>query len=195
MVKEKAQARECGTNARDKAHAKADQSSAVIFACCERAASLFNSAMVQDDGSAKGLRTILRERGINTVTMKADDMRTVLSFHEDFSTENTIVEEYLKSRGHQVYFLPKFHCELNAIERVWGQAKVYCRAYTNFTISRLRQIVNPALDSVSVDLIQKFDRKARDYEQAYRDGHKAGKAVEDTVKLYNSHRRVFSERY
>ena len=151
--------------------------------------------MVQDDGSAKGLRTILRERGINTVTMKADDMRTVLSFHEDFATENNIVEEYLKSRGHQVYFLPKFHCELNAIERVWGQAKVYSRAYTNFTLSRLRQIVNPALDSVSVDLIRKFGRKARDYEQAYRDGHKAGKAVEDAVKLYKSHRRVFSERY
>ena len=30
--------------------------------------------MMNDDGSAKGLRTILRERGINTVTMKADDM-------------------------------------------------------------------------------------------------------------------------
>ena len=80
--------------------------------------------MVNDDGSAKGLRTILRERGINTVTMKADDMRTVLSYHEDFATEDTIVENYLKGRGHKVYFLPKFHCELNPIERVWAQAKV-----------------------------------------------------------------------
>ena len=88
-------------------------------------------AMVNDDGSAKGFRTILRERGINTANMKADDMRTVLSFHEDFITENTIVEQYLKDKGHLVYFIPKFHCELNPIELnpiecVWAHAKVYC---------------------------------------------------------------------
>jgi hypothetical protein len=107
--------------------------------------------------------------------MKADDMRTVLSYHEDFATEDTIVENCLKGRGHKVYFLPKFHCELNPIERVWAQAKVYCRAYTNFTLIRLRQIMHPALDSVTVDNIRKFARKARDYEQAYREGHKARK--------------------
>ena len=109
--------------------------------------------MVNPDGTTKGLRTILRERGINTANMKADDMRTVLSFHDDFLNENTIVEHYLKGRGHKVYFLPKFHCELNAIERVWAQAKVYCRTYTNFTLNRLRQIIDPALDSVTVDNI------------------------------------------
>ena len=69
--------------------------------------------MVNEDSSAKGLCTILNEWGINTQTMKADDMRTVLPFYEDFATENTIVEQYLKDRGHQVNFLPKFHCEQN----------------------------------------------------------------------------------
>ena len=59
--------------------------------------------MINEDGSAKGLCTILRERGINTVTMEADDMRTVLSYHEDFVTEDTIVEGYLKGRGYQVF--------------------------------------------------------------------------------------------
>ena len=86
--------------------------------------------------------------------MKADNMRTVLSFHEDFLYENTIVEDYLKGRGHKVYFLPKFHCELNPIERVWAQAKVYCWAYTNFTLNRLRQIIDPALDTATVDNIR-----------------------------------------
>ena len=52
---------------------------------------------------------------------------------------------------------------------------------------KLREIINPALDSVTVDL------KARDYEKAYRDGHTAGKKVEDAVKMYKSHRRVFNE--
>ena len=83
--------------------------------------------------------------------------------------------------------------ELNPIERMWAQVNVYCRVYTNFTITKLRQIINPALNSMSVDLIRKFARKARDYEKAYCEGNKAGKAVEDAVKKYKSHRRVFTE--
>ena len=149
--------------------------------------------MVNKDGTAKGLRTILRERGMNTEGMLADDMWVVLSNHEDFANEKTILEHYLHERGHLGFFLPKFHCELNTIEKVWAQAKVYCRAHTIFTLVKLRAIINPALDSVSVDLIRKYARKARYYEQAYKDGHNAGEKVEDAVKAYKSHRRVFNE--
>ena len=96
-------------------------------------------------------------------------------------------------RGLQCFFIPKFHCELNPIERVWGQSKRYCRAYTNFTIAKLREIIDPALDSVNVELIRKYFRKVREYEKAYLEGKKAGKEVEAAVKVYKSHRRVFSE--
>ena len=81
-------------------------------------------------------------------------MRIVLSNHEDFANEKKTIVEH--GRGHFTYFLPTFHCELNAIERVRAQAKVYCRAHTNFTLVKLRQIINPALVSVSVDLIRKY---------------------------------------
>lgn len=126
-----------------------------------------HQSMVHPDGTAKGLKTILNERGINTATLRADDMRTLLSYHEDFLTEKTQVEHYVEERGFKCLFLPKFHCELNPIERVWGQSKVYCRAYTNFTLQRLREIVNPALESVSVNLIRKYYRRVREYERAY----------------------------
>ena len=55
--------------------------------------------MVNEDESAKGFRTILSERGIHTVNMNADDMRTVLSFHKDFAMQCTSVEHYLKGWG------------------------------------------------------------------------------------------------
>ena len=145
------------------------------------------------DGTPKGMKMILEERGINTATMKADDMRIVLSCHDDFRTEKTLVEKFISNEGHQVEFLPKFHCELNPIERVWGQAKCYSRQYTNYTLVRLRNIINPALDSVSTDLIRKYFRKVGDYERAYIEGKKAGKEVESAVKVYKSHRRVFFE--
>lgn len=67
--------------------------------------------------------------------MVADDMHLVLGNHHDFKEEKTIVEHYLLDLG-KVYFIPKFHCEFNPIERVWGQDKVYTRKYTNFTFVR-----------------------------------------------------------
>lgn len=95
-----------------------------------------------------------------------------------------------------MFFLPKFHCELNPIEQVWGQLKHYCRTYTNFTLVKLRQILTPALESVSIstDLIQKYFWKARDYEKAYSEGLNAGRDVESYCKTIQvSQENFFSE--
>lgn len=59
------------------------------------------------------------------------------------------------------------------------------------TLERLRQILNPALDSVSTDTIRKYFRRVQEYERAYREGKKAGSEVEQAVKVYKSDRRVF----
>ena len=89
---------------------------------------------------------MMLERGINTATMKANEMRVVLSFHDDYRTEKTLVEKFLSNEGQQVMFLPKFYCKLKPIERVWGQAKCYSRQYTNYMLQQLHTIVNPALN-------------------------------------------------
>ena len=98
-------------------------------------------------------RVVLEERGINTASLSAPDMRVILANHEDFRNEKTLVEHYFLSRGHRVFFIPKFHCELNPIERVWGQSKRYTRAHANFTLPGLRRILAPALDSTKLDNI------------------------------------------
>ena len=100
----------------------------------------------------------------------------------------TLVEELINSQGHFCKFFPKFHCELNAIERNWCHAKKHTRAYCNGSIVRLRKIVPEALETVSID---NFFATCRLYEKAYREGH-IGVAVESAVKQYKSHRRVFS---
>ena len=134
--------------------------------------------MVLEDGTAKGLWTILQECGINTATLKAEDVQTILSNHDDFVNEKTQVEHYISSRG---FKLPKFHCKLNPIEQVWGQSKRYCRAHSNFILAKLHDNINSALDSI---LIRKYFRKVREYEQAYTEGNKVG---ESAVKRYKSH--------
>ena len=49
--------------------------------------------------------------------------------------------------------------------------------------------MDPALDSVSIDLIRRFFRKACDYERVYIEGKAAGKEVEQAMKVFKSHRR------
>ena len=51
--------------------------------------------LVDENGVPKGMKKVLEERGINTIKMKADDMRIVLSHHYDFLAEKTIVEDFL----------------------------------------------------------------------------------------------------
>ena len=146
--------------------------------------------LVMEDGTAKGLRMVLMERGVDVNNMTREDMILEISQHEDFINEKPTVAAYLTSRGHICLFIPKYHCELNPIERVWGHAKKYTRAYCNYSITGLRKTMVPALETVNVDLIRKFFRKARDYVRAYSEGKKTGKEVEDAVKIYKSHRRV-----
>ena len=43
--------------------------------------------MVNADGTAKGLRSILVKKGINTTRIKNDDMKVVLSNHDGFIDE------------------------------------------------------------------------------------------------------------
>ena len=50
-------------------------------------------------------------------------MYRVLSLQEDFVTEKPMLQHYIESHGHVFMFLPKFHCELNPIEMLWGFTK------------------------------------------------------------------------
>ena len=124
-------------------------------------------SLVDHAGIPKGMKQVLKERGVNTDGMKAEDMRKVLGSHHDFKYEKTRVEHYLHQRGHRVLFIPKYHCKLNPIERVWAEAKRFTRKHCNYTFPQLERTVEPALDSVDVQLIRKYFRKAREYMNAY----------------------------
>ena len=146
--------------------------------------------MVYADGTPKGMKQILQERGINTSKMKKQDMKDCLASHPDFKDEKTIIERFLMDKHHVCMFLPKFHCELNPIERCWCQAKRYLRAHCNYTFQGLQKTIPKALDSVQIDSIKKFFRKSREYMFAYIEGHVAGHKLDEQVKTYSSHRRV-----
>ena len=74
--------------------------------------------MVLPDGTAKGMKLVLDVKGLN-----AEKMRKKLSKFEDFSCQMTLLEGLVRSKGHVCLYLPKYHCELNPIERNWCHAK------------------------------------------------------------------------
>ena len=121
-------------------------------------------------------------------------MRKEIATHSDFRDEKTKLEHFLLDQRHICIYLPKFHCELNPIERCWGQAKRYTRAYTNYTFPRLHKNVPLALDSVSEENIQNYFRNVRQYMFGYLQGFVAGPDLEKQVKkyktVYKSHRKV-----
>ena len=111
--------------------------------------------MVDDEGIPKGMRAVLEERGVDTTGMIAKDMRDLLKTFPDFNGQKTILDAYIERRGHMY---PKFHCELNPIERVWCQSKKHTRVYADGTITCLRNIVPEGLESVSVEVLQNIQR-------------------------------------
>ena len=150
--------------------------------------------MVVKDGTPKGLRAVLIERGVNVTKMKFDEMRELISTHPDFRDEQPEIVKFLRRSGFGCIFLPKFHCEINPIEKCWAQAKHYTRAHTNYTIQQLRITVPQGLDSITIDNIRNYFRKARNYMFAYLEGYVGGKDLENQIKrykkMYVSYRRA-----
>ena len=60
--------------------------------------------------------------------------------------KQTKLENFLCNHGYCCQFLPKYHCELNPIERCWAQAKQHSRVYCNYNIIRLRRNIPERLD-------------------------------------------------
>lgn len=66
--------------------------------------------------------------------------------------------------------------------------KKHTRAYADGTITKLRKIVPEGLDSVTLDQIKKYFTTCRHYDRA----GGTGRDVEERVKVYKSHRRVYN---
>ncbi len=118
-----------------------------------------------------------------------EDMVALLSSCEDFQNEQPIVVRDMDALGCEVVFLPKFHCELNPIERVWAMAKAEARALCDYSYPKLRQNVPRCLDKCSPLHIRRFIRKSRDYLRLYARGVSTDQ-LDIERKIYKSHRRI-----
>lgn len=70
----------------------------------------------------------------------------------DFVNVKSLPEEHCEKRGFKVLILPKYHCELNPIEMVWGWAKYYYRPNLPSTKEEdVERYATAALAAVTID--------------------------------------------
>jgi hypothetical protein len=164
-----------------------------------------HQSMVNENGEPKGMKQVLIERGLWKDGLNADCQlckdkiddenrvdccaRRIISLQPDFLNQRSALEEVILEAGHKCIFYPKFHCELNYIERYWGAAKRHTRENCDYSWSGLQRIVPAALESVNIVTIRKFARKAWRYMDLYKKGI-TGKLAEYAAKKYKSHRCI-----
>ena len=143
---------------------------------------------------AKGLKMVLEERGVRTDGKNKEWMKSILAQHPDFRFEKCEIEKYLIRKGHIPTFLPKFHPELNPIERVWAQMKRYTRAHCNYSMPSLKKNVPGSYDSITPENIANHFRKVTYFMFGYLEGLIPGQELDERLKKYKtaakSHRKI-----
>lgn len=152
-------------------------------------------------GQPKGARVILQERGLwdssLPLTCRKDKgncngkccARSIIADQIDFKNQHSMLEELLESQGQIVLFYPKFHCELNWIERYWGACKAFTRQNCTYTFPGLRNTVPLALAQVPNKTISRYFNKTVRIVEAY-----AQNLEYETSQFQshvNSHRRIY----
>ena len=96
----------------------------------------------------------------------------LLSQQPDFIAQQNAIQEYIESRGHLCIFLPKYHPELNAIERYWSRIKLHTREHCDGTKQRTKKEADLALNGANNDLalIRRYFRTAWRWIDAYSRG-------------------------
>ena len=160
-------------------------------------------------GKAKGIQQVLQERGLWR-DRRADGSKfrlacpkpgcdpalngeccatALLQSQRDFQEQRGSLQEKVEAAGHSVIFYPKFHCELNFIERFWCAAKYYVRENCTYSIDGLRRTIPAAFKSISTATINRYYEHCSRTIDAYINGFQYGtKAFSDRV--FQSHRRI-----
>ena len=61
----------------------------------------------------------------------------VLSQEPDFQEQKEWLTEVVNAEGFDIVFFPKYHCELNYIEMIWGWVKSYHRRTCTYNYEKI----------------------------------------------------------
>lgn len=152
--------------------------------------------MPEDPASPGKLRTrpikdVLTERGFDVKGKTLKELKELLGAQPDFAEQLELLQEIAEREGVILVFLPKFHCELNPIERAWAYAKRSTRATCDFKLDTLRVKLGELFRDLPGDTCKRWFRSSFRIAQAY-----AGRPdisttlLLDLARKHSSHRKV-----
>jgi hypothetical protein len=170
--------------------------------------------MQLEDGRQKGLRTILTERGkfldaqghallklcgpceAGTPRHESNEggfgneqccATYVLSQEPDFLAQKEWLTEVIEGLGFSILFYPKYHCEFNFIELLWGWLKAYHRRNSTYNFKDLeRELPLTVSGRLPVAFVRRSFRHCLRFIDGYRVGP-TGLALAYAVRKYRSH--------
>lgn len=110
----------------------------------------------------------------------------------DFKMEKNILEKIAENMGFKLWFLPKFHCELNWAELYWCTFKTFVRSKIDGKLRTMHRALWEAYsgDNIPLVLARRFSRKVRELIYLYL--YKLdGMFAVYCQKAFNGHRMSF----
>ena len=115
----------------------------------------------------------------------------MLSEEPDFARQKEyLAEEVEKWPGCTIIFFPKYHCELNFIEMVWGWTKSFHRRTCAYNFKDLeREFPRTYTERLPLEFMQRAFMYCLRFMSGYREGL-VGPQLDYAVKKYKGHRCI-----
>ena len=119
-------------------------------------------------------------------------LRWKMGQQRDFQAEANVLQQLANDRGYVVWFLPKFHCEINWAELYWCNAKTFVRGKVDGKLGTMHKALWLSYGRVNTPLVlmRRFARKVREIIHMYRYEVDGTFAVY-CQKMFNKHRLSF----
>ena len=114
----------------------------------------------------------------------------VLSEEPDFKNQKEWLTEVVETGGCEIIYYPKYHCELNFIEMVWGWLKSYHRRSCTYSFKHLEETLPVTIEeTMPVAFVRRTFQHCFRFMSGYRVGL-TGAYLEFAVKKFTSHRAI-----
>ena len=123
-----------------------------------------------DRGKSKGLVELAKDLNIPLTThMTLSEIRALMSTHPAFQNVSRL-ETLARKYQIKVIFVPKFHCELNAIEGLWCDMKHFVRKMSDQTFPTMLRLIPESRENfkkrqIQMKLFRRFWRSLDMYSQ------------------------------
>ena len=114
-----------------------------------------------------------------------------MSQEPDFQEQKEWLSEVVEAAGFIIIYFPKYHCELNFIEMIWGWCKAYHRrTCTYYNFNDLETNLPDILENnLPISFVRRASRSSERFTSGYQLGLE-GPELDFSMRKYKGHRCI-----